>query len=74
MKIYGASDYAVTDDGGDYTVHLVVGIDPSERMWVLDSVAQADFARQVDAAAAGYDGRAGSLSVGLRNRVRSKRA
>ena len=36
MKIYGASDYAVTDDGGDYTVHLVVGIDPSERMWVLD--------------------------------------
>ena len=36
MKIYGASDYAVTDDGGDYTVHLVVGIDPYERMWVLD--------------------------------------
>ena len=36
MKIYGASDYAVTDDGGDWTVHLVVGIDPSERMWVLD--------------------------------------
>ena len=36
MKIYGASDYAVTDDGGDYTVHLVVGIDPSGRMWVLD--------------------------------------
>ena len=30
------SDYAVTDDGGDYTVHLVVGIDPYERMWVLD--------------------------------------
>ena len=36
MKIYGASDYAVTDDGGDYTVHLVVGVDPAERMWVLD--------------------------------------
>ena len=36
MKIYGASDYAVTDDGGDWTVHLVVGIDPYERMWVLD--------------------------------------
>jgi hypothetical protein len=27
LKIYGASDYAVTADGGDYTVHIVVGID-----------------------------------------------
>jgi hypothetical protein len=25
LKIYGASDYAVTADGGDYTVHIVVG-------------------------------------------------
>ena len=36
MKFYGASDYAVTDAGGDYTVHLVVGIDSMERMWVVD--------------------------------------
>ena len=36
MKIYGASDYAVTDGAGDYTVHLTVGIDAIERMWVLD--------------------------------------
>jgi predicted phage terminase large subunit-like protein len=36
MKIYGASDYAVTEDGGDYTVHIVVGIDPQGRMWLLD--------------------------------------
>ena len=36
LKCYGASDYAVTDGGGDYTVHLVVGIDHLERMWVLD--------------------------------------
>ena len=36
MKIYGASDYAVTEDDGDYTVHLVVGIDNIDRMWVLD--------------------------------------
>ena len=36
LTIYGASDYAVTEDGGDYTVHIVVGIDPEWRMYVLD--------------------------------------
>ena len=36
MRIYGASDYAVTADGGDYTVHVVVGIDPEDRMYLLD--------------------------------------
>jgi predicted phage terminase large subunit-like protein len=36
MHIYGASDYAVTADGGDYTVHVVVGIDPENRMYLLD--------------------------------------
>jgi len=36
MQIYGGSDYAVTADGGDYTVHVVVGIDPQDRMWLLD--------------------------------------
>lgn len=36
MRIYGASDYAVTQDGGDYTVHIVVGMDPAGRIWVLD--------------------------------------
>ena len=36
LRIYGASDYAVTDDGGDYTVHVVVGIDPDNRLWLLD--------------------------------------
>ena len=34
--VYGASDFAVTQDGGDYTVHLVVGVDPDDRMYVLD--------------------------------------
>jgi predicted phage terminase large subunit-like protein len=34
--VYGASDYAVTADGGDYTVHLVVGIDPDWRIYLLD--------------------------------------
>lgn len=36
MRVYGASDYAVTADGGDYTVHIVVGLDHQGRMYVLD--------------------------------------
>ena len=36
LKVYGASDYAVTADGGDYTVHVVVGLDPDGRMYLLD--------------------------------------
>lgn len=36
MRIYGGSDYAVTSEGGDYTVHVVVGIDPDDRMYLLD--------------------------------------
>lgn len=36
MLIYGASDYAVTSGGGDYTVHVVVGLDPTGRMYLLD--------------------------------------
>lgn len=36
MSIYGGSDYAVTADGGDFTVHLVIGIDPEDRPWLLD--------------------------------------
>jgi predicted phage terminase large subunit-like protein len=36
LAIYGASDYAVTKDGGDYTVHVVVGIDPEDEIYLLD--------------------------------------
>lgn len=36
MRVYGGSDYAVTADGGDYTVHVVVGLDPEGRMYLLD--------------------------------------
>lgn len=36
MLVYGGSDYAVTANGGDYTVHVVVGIDSDGRMWLLD--------------------------------------
>jgi predicted phage terminase large subunit-like protein len=34
--VYGASDYAVTSDGGDFTVHLVLGVDRDDRLYVLD--------------------------------------
>lgn len=36
LRIYGGSDYAVTAEGGDYTVHVVVGLDPEGRMYLLD--------------------------------------
>lgn len=35
-SIYGGSDYAVTADGGDYTIHVVVGVDPEDRIYPLD--------------------------------------
>lgn len=36
LNIYGASDYAVTANGGDYTVHIVVGVDPQHHIFLLD--------------------------------------
>ena len=36
MSVYGASDYAVTSNGGDFTVHVVVGVDHEGRLWLLD--------------------------------------
>jgi len=36
LRVNGGSDYAVTSDGGDYTVHVVIGIDHKERMFLLD--------------------------------------
>jgi len=36
LRVYGASDYAVSEGRGDYTVHVVVGLDPAGRMYVLD--------------------------------------
>lgn len=36
LSIYGASDYAVTSGGGDYTVHVIVGVDHEGRLWLLD--------------------------------------
>lgn len=36
MAVYGGSDYAVTANGGDFTVHAVIGIDPVGDPWLLD--------------------------------------
>jgi predicted phage terminase large subunit-like protein len=36
LKIYGASDYAVTEGSGDFTEHGVVGTDASGNVYVLD--------------------------------------
>lgn len=36
LSVYGASDYAVTANGGDYTVHIIVGVDPEDRLYLLD--------------------------------------
>lgn len=36
LKKYGASDYAVTEDGGDFTEHGVFGVDENDELWILD--------------------------------------
>jgi predicted phage terminase large subunit-like protein len=36
LRLYGASDYAVTDSGGDYTVHYVWGVDAKGDLYFVD--------------------------------------
>lgn len=36
LRIYGASDFAVTADGGDHTEHGVFGVDPNDDLYILD--------------------------------------
>jgi len=36
LRIYGASDYAVSDGEGDYTVHGVAGTDTDKKLYILD--------------------------------------
>jgi len=36
LRYYGASDYAVTADGGDYTVHGIGGLDPDENLYIVE--------------------------------------
>lgn len=35
LRVYGASDFAVTDGDGDYTVHGVFGVDPMGSIYLL---------------------------------------
>lgn len=35
LRLYGTSDYAVTEDGGDFTVHRIWGVDPGGDLWLL---------------------------------------
>ena len=36
LRIFGASDYAVSEDKGDYTVHVVGGVDDEDNLYLLD--------------------------------------
>jgi hypothetical protein len=36
MTMIGGSDYAVTSDGGDFTVHAVLGLDHEGNPWIVD--------------------------------------
>lgn len=36
LRVYGASDYAVTDAGGDYTEHGIAGVDGSNNLYIID--------------------------------------
>lgn len=36
LRMYGASDYAVTDGGGDYTEHGIAGVDANNNLYVAD--------------------------------------
>ena len=36
LNIYGASDYATSQGEGDYTVHIVVGVDSKNMIYLLD--------------------------------------
>jgi predicted phage terminase large subunit-like protein len=36
LSIYGASDYAVTEGGGDYTEHGIFGVDAWSNLYLLD--------------------------------------
>lgn len=36
LRVYGTSDYAVTDGGGDYTVHRIWGVDAAGGLYRLD--------------------------------------
>jgi predicted phage terminase large subunit-like protein len=36
LQYYGASDYAVSADKGDYTVHVIAGFDKNDNLYIID--------------------------------------
>ena len=40
MNIFGASDYAVSAGKGDFTVHVIVGLDQDGTLYLLDFIAR----------------------------------
>ena len=36
LRLYGASDYAITEDDGDWSVHGVCGVDPNDDIYIVD--------------------------------------
>lgn len=36
LNVYGASDYAVTEDGGDFTEHGIFGVDQNSNIYLTD--------------------------------------
>jgi predicted phage terminase large subunit-like protein len=36
LTLYGASDFAVSEGRGDYTCHIIIGVDPRGDLWLLD--------------------------------------
>ena len=35
LALYGSSDFAFTEGGGDYTVHIVFGLDKAKEIWLI---------------------------------------
>jgi hypothetical protein len=71
MRVYGGSDYAVTADGGDYTVHLVVGLDPEGGC--ICSISGVDRRHRTNGSKRSVTWSSiGSPWAGRRNKVRSK--
>ena len=66
LRIYGASDFAVTADGGDFTVHGVLGLDPDGQALPARSVAQAGIVRRVGGSAVRPDQEMEADGVGAR--------
>jgi len=71
LRVYGGSDYAVTADGGDFTVHFVVGIDPEGKMYLLDRWRKQSSSDEWIEAFCDLVQEFGSRWAGLKRRVRS---